>query len=165
MIAFGFISTAAFSQAPLEEGGVQLNGGVGVSDWGGVPVYFGVDYGIARDWTIGGQLSFQTDDEPYHHNDIYYDGDSSAIGIGANGNYHFNRILNMPSKFDFYAGANVTGYIWNYDNKDYHPGYDTLNVGVQVGGRVFFNDHFGLNLELGGGSSVSGAKFGITYKI
>ena len=47
LFAFGFISTGIFAQAPLEEGGVQLNAGLGLSGWG-VPVYFGLDYGIAK---------------------------------------------------------------------------------------------------------------------
>ncbi|WP_348798169.1 hypothetical protein [Flavobacterium adhaerens] len=165
MIAFGFISNGLFAQAPLEEGGVQLNGGIGFTEWGFAPFYFGIDYGLVRDVTIGAQVSYLTT-----NNDDYYLGDhnynhNSAVGIGANGNYHFNRILDIPSKFDFYAGANVTGYIWNYDNKDYHRDYDSFNVGLQVGGRVFFNDNFGLNLELSGGSTVSGAKFGVTFKL
>ena len=169
IVAFIFISNGVFAQAPLEEGGVQLNAGVGVSDWGFVPFYFGLDYGLVRDVTIGAQVSFMTNNDNYYYNgnngNNYNYNNNSAIGIGANGNYHFNRILKIPNKFDFYAGASVTGLIWNYDNKDYHPDYDPLNVGVQVGGRVFFNDHFGINLELGGGSAVSAAKFGITYKI
>ncbi|WP_264565944.1 hypothetical protein [Flavobacterium sp. N3904] len=166
LVAFVCISNGVFAQAPLEEGGVQLNAGLGFSDRGFIPFYFGVDYGLVRDVTLGAQVSFLTNNEDYHNNgNNYYNNHNSAVGIGANGNYHFNRLLDMPSKFDFYAGANVTGYIWNYDNKDYNPGYDPLNVGVQVGGRVFFNNHFGVNLELGGGSSVNTAKFGITYKI
>ncbi|HKO77499.1 MAG TPA: outer membrane beta-barrel protein [Flavobacterium sp.] len=166
IIAFGLISTGAFAQAPLEEGGVQLNAGVGASGWG-VPVYFGLDYGIARDWTLGGQISFQTDNDPYHYGGNTYHYDSSAVGIGANGNYHFNRILNMPSKFDFYAGAALTYYFWNYNDYDgnNHPDHDALGLGLQVGGRYFFTDKFGINLELGGGSATSGAKFGVTFKL
>ena len=161
LIAFGFISTAVFAQAPLGEGNTQLNAGVGVSGWG-VPVYIGFDYGIAKDWTLGGQLSFQTDDDDYYGN--HYK--SSAIGIGGNGNYHFNTILNIPSNFDFYAGASLTYYIWDYDNDfdDHHPDNDSLGLGLQVGGRYFFNKNFGINLELGGNTGTSGAKFGITYK-
>lgn len=163
IIAFGFISNGVFAQSPLEEGGVQLNAGVGISGWG-VPVYFGLDYGIAKDFTLGGQLSFQTDND---YNGYAYHYNSSAIGIGANGNYHFNRILHIPSKFDFYAGANLTYYIWNYD--DYngypHPDNDSLGLGLQVGGRYFFTDNFGINLELGGNTGTSGAKFGVTFKL
>ena len=165
LIVFGFISTATFAQAPLGEGNTQLNAGVGVSGWG-VPVYVGLDYGVARDWTIGGQISFQTDDEPYHYEGKSYHYDSSAIGIGGNGNYHFNTILNIPSNFDFYAGASLTYYIWDYDDygDNHHPDNDSLGLGLQVGGRYFFNKNFGINLELGGNTGTSGAKFGITYK-
>ncbi|WP_281636656.1 hypothetical protein [Flavobacterium marginilacus] len=164
IIAFGFLSNGIFAQSSLKEGGIQLNAGVGVSDWGFVPFYFGLDYGLVKDVTIGGQISYLTNNDNYYYGNYNYN-HNSAVGIGANGNYHFNRILDIPSKFDFYAGASVTGLIWNYDNKDYHPGYDPLNVGLQVGGRVFFNNHFGINLELGGGSTVSVAKFGVTYKL
>ena len=47
---------------PIKEGEVQLNAGVGISGWG-VPVYIGLDYGISKDVTLGGQLSFQTDND------------------------------------------------------------------------------------------------------
>lgn len=162
MIAFGILSTGAFAQAPLGEGNTQLNAGIGLSGWG-VPVYFGLDYGIAKDWTLGGQLSFQTDDDPYYHNGNTYHDDSSAIGIGVNGNYHFNSILHIPSKFDFYAGANLTYYAWNNDN-GYHDD-DDFGLGLQVGGRYFFNKSFGINLEFGGNTVNSGAKFGVTFKL
>lgn len=160
IVAFGLISNSIFAQAPLKEGGVQLNAGLGLSGWG-VPVYVGLDFGVARDFTLGGQLSFQTDDDNYDG----YKYKSSAIGIGANGNYHFNRILNMPSKFNFYAGASLTYYIWDYDDhyNDGHPDNTSLGLGLQVGGRYFFTDKFGINLELGGNTGTSGAKFGITY--
>ncbi len=158
MIAFGFLSVGAFAQAPLEQGGTQLNAGIGFSGWG-VPVYFGLDYGIARDWTLGGQLSFQTDNYAYQNN--HYN--SHAVGIGANGNYHFNRILNMPSNFNFYAGASLTYYAWSNDN-GYHDD-DTVGLGLQVGGRYFFTKNFGINLEFGGNTVNSGGKFGVTFKL
>jgi outer membrane immunogenic protein len=163
IIALVFISNGVFAQSPLEEGRTQLNAGVGLSGWG-VPVYIGLDYGIARDFTLGGQVSFQADDEHYDG----YKYRSSAIGIGANGNYHFNRVMNIPSEWDFYAGASLTYYIWNYDDHygDYkHPDNTSLGLGLQVGGRYFFNDNFGINLELGGNTGTSGAKLGITYKL
>jgi outer membrane immunogenic protein len=164
LVAFGFISTGVFAQSPLEEGGVQLNLGVGATDWGFVPVYLGLDYGIARDFTLGGQISFITNDDAYYYGNTNYN-NNSAIGIGVNGNYHFNRVMDIPSKFDFYAGSNLTAYIWNYDNNDYHPGYDSVGFGLQVGGRYFFTNKFGINLEFGAGTATSGAKFGVTFKL
>ena len=171
LLAFVFISNGIMAQAPLEVGGVQLNAGVGTTGWG-IPVYVGLDFGIVRDVTLGAQVSFQTENHRYYYSNNSYNYSSSAIGIGVNGNYHFNRILDMPSKFDFYAGANVTFYIWNdrYDDNNNNIIYPennntTLAPGVQVGGRYFFTDNFGLNLELlAGETGTTGAKFGITYK-
>jgi outer membrane immunogenic protein len=40
-----------------------------------------------------------------------------------------------------------------------------LGLGIQVGGRYYFNEKFGLNLEFGGGNYVSGGKFGISLKL
>jgi outer membrane immunogenic protein len=159
IIAFGFISNGVFAQSPLEEGRIQLNAGLGTSGWG-IPVYFGLDYGIAKDFTLGGQISFQSDD----YTDNNYNYNQSSIAIGANGNYHFNTVMNIPSKFDFYAGANLTCFIWNYDTNN-HPDNTSVGLGLQVGGRYFFTDKFGINLEFGGGTATSGAKVGVTFKI
>ena len=166
IIAFGFISNGVFAQNPLGEGRTQINAGVGISGCG-VPVYIGFDHGISKDWSLGGQLSFQTDDEPYHYSGHDYHYNSSAIGIGANGNYHFNRVLDIPRNFDFYAGASLTYYIWNYDdyNENPHPDNTSLGLGLQVGGRYFFTDKFGINLEFGGNTGTSGAKLGLTFKL
>lgn len=161
LIAVGLLSNGVFAQSPLEVGGVQLNAGVGLSGWG-VPIYFGLDYGIAKDFTLGAQVSFQSDKNDYFGEKY----SSSAIGIGANGNYHFNRVLNIPSKFDLYAGASLTYYSWTYDDKYVNdPDNTSLGLGLQVGGRYFFNKNFGINLELGGNTGTSGAKFGITVKL
>ena len=160
LFAFGF----ANAQAPLEEGGLQLNAGIGTSGWG-TPVYVGLDYGIAPNFTLGGEVSYQS----YSQNFIG-GGDlkSSILGLQANGNYHFNEVLNIPSEWDFYAGANLNYYSWsskvNGNSYDYNDA-DNFGLGLQVGGRYFFNDNFGINLQLGGGNVVSGAKIGITYKL
>ena len=162
---FVFASNGIFAQVPLAKGEIQLNAGVGASGWG-VPIYFGLDGGIARDWTVGGEISFQADSNPYYYDNKHYNYKSKAFGIGMNGNYHFNRILDMPNNFDFYAGPAVTFYIWDYKEYDDHPHPDNSSVGIggQVGGRYFFNDKFGINLEFGAGTATSGAKFGVTFK-
>ena len=45
-----FFAVATASAQGLEKNKVQINGGVGLSGWG-VPVYLGLDYGIARDFS------------------------------------------------------------------------------------------------------------------
>ncbi|MCG9794167.1 outer membrane beta-barrel protein [Flavobacterium algicola] len=147
------------AQAPLEEGGLQLNLGVGTSGWG-TPVYAGLDYGIARNFTLGGELSYQSYNTSGYKNSI--------LGIQANGNYHFNEILNIPSEWDLYGGASLSYYNWSskFDGESVdYSGADDIGIGLQVGGRYFFTDKLAINLQLGGSSALSGGKLGITLKL
>lgn len=149
----------ASAQGTLDKGALQLNAGLGFSGWG-LPVYVGVDYGIADDFTIGGEVSYRS--VSYHT--VRY----SSLGIVANGNYHFNRIFSLPSEFNLYAGLNIGYYYWsnNYNGSiAFSPHYSSApNLGLQVGGRYFINKNFGVNLELGGGQIGGAGKLGITYK-
>jgi hypothetical protein len=54
LFAFGFTN----AQAPLEEGGLQLNAGLGTSGW--EHLFMLQVYGIATNFTIGGELSYQS---------------------------------------------------------------------------------------------------------
>lgn len=161
LAAVGLVSFGALAQGSLEKGKLQLNAGLGTSGWG-IPVYVGLDYGIHRDITLGGELSYRSDSRVYASNKYK----SSAIGIGINGNYHFNRILDMSNNWDLYAGLGLNYYVWSYDNDLYKTNDNSdIGLGAQLGARYFFTDKFGINLELGGGNAVNGAKIGITYKL
>jgi hypothetical protein len=148
---------AVNAQSPLQNGKVQLNAGLGFSGWG-VPVYAGLDFGVSRDITLGFEGSFRDYRQTY--NETHYK--SSIFGISGNGNYHFNRLLHIPGKWDFYAGANVGFYGWSTPNGYPGTGDSGLGLGLQIGGRYFITRNFGLNLEFGGGNAFSGGKFGIT---
>jgi outer membrane immunogenic protein len=149
----------SFAQYALRKGQGQFNAGVGLSSWG-LPVYAGFDIGVHRDISVGGEASFRAyNDHPdngrYHHN---------ILGFSGNGNYHFNTLLEMPTQWDFYAGLNLGFYIWDSD-EDYTGDHTSgLQLGAQVGGRYYFTERFGLNLEVGGAPAFSGGKFGITLK-
>lgn len=164
IVGLFFVTMTASAQATLGEGNVQLNAGVGLSGWG-VPMYVGLDYGVTEDFTLGGEFSFRTYSETVGYNKWRHTG----LGIFVNGNYHFNRILNIPSEIDFYAGLSLGYYHWTtkIDGAGVYSYGGSLGSGLgfagQVGGRYFFSDNFGINLEIGGGSTY-GAKFGITYK-
>ena len=157
IIAMIFIASGAFAQSPLVKGGKQLNLGVGLSGWG-VPVYAGLDFGVHPDMSLGLEVSFRQYKE--HWKDYYYH--HNIIGFSGNFNYHFNRILNITPKWDFYAGANLGFYVWN--SPDYYPGDHSsgLGLGGQLGGRYYLTDKVGLNLEFGGGNAFSGGKFGVS---
>lgn len=160
IIALFLSSGSTFSQSYLPEGNTQLNVGVGLSEWG-VPFYIGLDHSIARDFTLGGEFSYRSYNEKWNDNEYHH----NVMGFSGNVNYHFNTILNIPQKFDFYAGANLGFYTWSSPD-----GYDGrhnngLGLGAQVGGRVKLSNSIGLNLELGGGNAFAGGKLGLTFKL
>ncbi|SIQ11143.1 outer membrane beta-barrel protein [Maribacter ulvicola] len=153
-----------YAQSPLEEGSLQANAGLGFSGWG-TPIYAGLEYGVAPNISVGGELSFQK----YNHgNGTSSNFKSSIFGIQANGNYHFNEVFEIPSQWDLYAGANLNYFNWstkvNGSTVDY-SGADNFGIGLQVGGRYFFDDNFAINLQVGGGNVVSSGRIGITYKL
>jgi hypothetical protein len=134
------IGAASMFALPLNPGQMQVNAGTGVG-WG-LPLYVGVDYGITPDITVGGEAT------------VYF-WDGTYFSVVANGNYHFLNLLNLPSNTDLYAGLSLGVNSW----------YSSwLNLYGQVGGRYYFTDRLGANLEFNGGRH-SGAKIGITYKL
>lgn len=159
-VAMILISVNAFSQNPVSQSKTQLNLGTGFSGWG-IPLYIGIDYWVHPDITIGGEISYRSyrdhwKDTYYHHN---------IVGVSGNGNYHFNRLLNIPQKWDFYAGPNLGFYVWSSPNDYFGDHSSRMGLGAQIGGRYYFSDRIGLNLEFGGGNAFSGGKFGVTIKI
>jgi hypothetical protein len=155
-----FLSTIGSAQYMLNKGQTQLNAGLGFSSWG-LPFYFGLDHGIHKDISVGGEFSFRSYNERWHD----YTYNHSIWGISANANYHFNSICKIPKNWDLYAGLNLGFYAWSYP--DNYPGNHVsgLGLGGQAGGRYYFNERFGINLEFGGGNAFSGGKFGVTCKL
>lgn len=148
------------AQNPIEVGQMQFNAGLGFSDIG-TPVYFGLDYGVHEDITVGGEISFRRYRQRAFGNRFNH----NIIGFSGNANYHFNRILEIPSEFDFYAGVNIGFFVWNSPDSFRGNESSELGLGLQVGGRYYFNEKFGINLEFGGGNAVSGGKIGVSIKL
>lgn len=160
------VSAAAFGQR-VQKGDVQLNAGIAADRYANsVAFYAGLDYGIHPDITIGAEARFGGKDEKYNG----YDYDYRWFGIGVNGNYHFNTLLDIPNKYDVYAGVTVGYNSFNYNygngwnNSWADPHKAGAGVSAQVGARYYFTDNFGLNAEANAGSLFNGGKFGISYK-
>ena len=135
ILSFLLFSSLIYAQSPIAKGESQINAGLGLSSWG-VPVYIGFDHGVHPDISVGGELSYRSYSDKYAN--VNYD--HSVIGISGNGNYHFNRVLEIPKNWDFYAGLNLGFYIWNSPS-DYHGSHSSeLGLGAQVGGRYYFSD-------------------------
>lgn len=156
------ISTAcfAFSQSPLYKGTSQLNIGVGLSN-SGIPVYIGIDHSVLRDLTLGGELSYRAYNENWQNN--YYN--HSIIGLSGNVNYHFNSLFGISPRWDLYAGPNVGFYIWTSPDGYTGNSSSRLGLGGQVGGRYYFTNSLGVNLEFGGGNAFTGGKLGLSFRL
>ncbi|CAG1021088.1 hypothetical protein MTYM_00743 [Methylococcales bacterium] len=152
------ISTPVFAQYALKNGAMQLNAGIGFSSWG-LPVYAGLDFGVHKDISVGAEVSYRSYGEDWGNSKFNH----TIIGISGNANYHFNNILQVDTKWDLYAGLNIGFYNWSSPGGYGGSGNSGLGIGAQVGGRYYFSNNLGLNLEFGGGNSFSGGKFGISY--
>ncbi|WP_072159075.1 outer membrane beta-barrel protein [Persicobacter sp. CCB-QB2] len=150
----------AKADSPLGQGGKQLNFGLGFANYG-IPVTGSFQYGVHRDMSVEAELSWANRNVKYNK-DKYYR--RNTFGIVGRFNYHFNTILNIPSNFDLYAGANVGFRIVNYPYDYYGNRTSGLGLGLQVGGRYYFNDQFGINLEFAGGRAVTAGKIGISIR-
>ena len=137
-----------------------FNAGIGTSSFG-LPIYVGADYFVDDDISVGAQVSYQTFKETFFGSNYK----STIIGIGANGNYHFGRILESKKEWDFYAGLGLGYYIWSFDNTNYVGANSSgIGLGGQLGARYFVSKNFAINAELGGATTTSGAKIGISVK-
>lgn len=154
------IVVGSSAQTALPKGQSQLNFGVGFSNYG-VPVFFGLDHAVHDNVTLGAELSYRGYNEKYNSNRYKH----NVLGVSGNINYHFNTVLNIPSNWDFYAGANVGFYSWSSPDNYNGSKNSGLGLGGQVGGRYFFSKKTGINLEFGGGNAFSGGKLGLTVKL
>ena len=157
--AFFFFKQSS-AQSPLPKGKTQLNVGLGFSDFG-VPFYFGLDHAVGNDFTLGGEFSYRGYKESWRGNHYKH----NIAGLAMNGNYHFNRIMNIRPDWDFYAGLNIGFFFWNSPEPYNGPYTSGLGLGAQVGGRYYFSKNAGVNLEFGSGNAFSGGKIGFTFKL
>lgn len=151
---------SSYSQNPLPVGKAQLNFGIGFSN-SGIPLYGGFDIGVAKNITLGGEVSYRGYNEDWKSNNYHH----NVLGISANGNYHFNTLLKIQEKWDVYAGLNLGFYSWS-SPEDYDGDHNSgVGLGAQVGARYYFSQKVGLNLEFGGGNEFAGGKFGLTVRL
>ena len=87
----------------------------------------------------------------------YTNFDLNHLTLGVKGNFYFDELFGLPDPWDVYAGANVGfGIALNNDNGN----ASDLDLGLQVGGRWFWSDKWGLYVEIGGGK-LGGGAYGI----
>lgn len=91
--------------------------------------------------------------------------DLDWINIGVKGNYYFDNVFGISDdSWDVYGGLNAGYSIYNGEKNGKDE--SDINLGLQIGGRYFWNSKWGVYLEIAGGN-VSGMSpgIGITMKL
>ncbi|WP_282121726.1 hypothetical protein [Algibacter mikhailovii] len=89
--------------------------------------------------------------------------DFDWITLNVKGNYYFDNLFDLTAEaWDVYGGVGA-GYAIYSGSGNTSSGFD---IGLHVGGRWFWNDKWGVYLELGG-ASTQGATggIGVTMKL
>jgi hypothetical protein len=81
------------------------------------------------------------------------------LQLGVKANYYFDNVFGLTEPWDVYAGVNV-GYALGLNNNGNDFGF-----GLQVGGRWFWSDKWGVYLEAGGGNIGAMGGVGVTMKM
>lgn len=164
------ISNAQAQFNPGENKQILANAGIGFSSYG-LPVYVSVDVGVADNITVGGGISFQTNTEKFNFGFDQVRWKHTIFGVTVRGDYHFNELIGLPDNWDVYGGLGLDYYSWETKLKEGGSGVNYrgsgsggFGVSARVGGRYFFNDNLGANLEFGGGSVLSAGRIGLTFK-
>ncbi len=150
-----YVSAQNGGTAPLAKGGNQLNFGLGFSD-NGLPVYLSFDFAVHKDVTLTPEVHVRFVDSDNNNNGNGENDNENNVRAGTlfKADYHWNYLIGIPSNWDFYAGLR-SGFEFD-DDVDF-------DMGAQVGGRWYFTDQWGLNLELAGGTGFD-AIFGMSMK-
>ncbi|WP_372638803.1 hypothetical protein [Fodinibius sp.] len=135
------IMAQAGGVAPLAKGQNQINFGLGFSGFG-IPAYVSFDFAVHKDVTITPQVNVVLDD------DVVW------FGAMLKADYHWNYLIGIPNNWDFYSGARL-GFLTGDDFE--------LDLGLQIGGRWYWNESWALNLEFGGGTGF-GTTLGVSKK-
>jgi hypothetical protein len=92
--------------------------------------------------------------------------DLDWLTVGVRGNYYFDNLFGISDKaWDVYGGVGAGYAFYNGDNDNDNNDGD-FDLGLHVGGRWFWNDKWGIYLELGGAStSGTNGSIGVTVKL
>ena len=168
-LAFAIIALNAQDESPTLKGNKLINVGVGIFGWGGVnfyPIHVGIDFFIIDNLSLGFDVNWRL-----YKNNIYR---HNIIASQAVLDYHFNQIMKLSGKWDFYAGIKIgPGYITDPDN-DINTAVNAgvrLLTDIRTGIRYYINNTIAINAE-GGVMLVSGIQpvigaftIGITTKL
>lgn len=179
--AFCIASMSAFAQeaettgfAPGGKGYKQLNFGIELGR--SMPIYAGLDFGVGKFITVGPQLSIYTRSETASIMNMETKSRASVAIPSIRADYHFGgHIKGLPAELDLYGGLSL-GLVIAHSSSEVRMNGELMDeqpepltttesrLWAQVGGRYFFSDNWGVQLEYstrkhGGGISTVGVSY------
>ena len=105
LLVLGLLAgTQSFAQLAIDKGTKFVNLGIGVGGYSsasGIAFGASADFGIAPNFTVGGQVAYRS----FNYGYLGYNGKINYLYFAARGSYHFNELLNLSTdKADLYAG-------------------------------------------------------------
>lgn len=188
-----FLGTSAFAQDyATTKGDMLVDFGVGIgrahgyyhygNGWNGdnhivLPTFsVVVQKAFWDDITIGGFAAFNLYGSDYNQRNNNYSQEwrtrESNFMFGARGEYHFNRLIDLDAKYDFYAGAVAGIRIWaaKSEYNDSNGGYNEANyngadpiAGVFAGFRYYFSNNMSVYGEAGW--AVTNLRAGLCWRL
>ncbi len=127
------------------------------------------------DITIGGFAAFNLYGDNYSQSGPNYYQEwktrETSFMIGARGEYHFNRLIDLDSRFDLYAGAMAGVRIWGakWERHDSNGDYSSNANGADPLAGIFggFRYYFSNNLSVYGeaGWAVNNLRAGLCWRL
>lgn len=169
VVSFGQTSTTGFAPG---KGYKQLNFGVELEGMG-LPLYLGMDFGVGKFITIGPRLLVETESDKYKVAGMELNSRYTVFVPSFRGNYHFSgHISGLPAELDLYGGLSL-GLVIARSSVDYidfngdkqtngSTGDPDARLDVQLGGRYFFSDNWGAQIEFT--TLGNDAAIGLSYR-
>jgi len=173
LLAAVSFSLVAQQDSPTAKGIKVINIGTGLFGGSGganfIPIHFGVDFLVVNNLSVGGDLNWR------YYSSQGVVGKPSLISLQAVIDYHLNEVMHLSPQWDFYGGVKLgPGYMTTDKDKEaFNMNYSNgvkFVADFRAGTRYYFNDHMGINAEIGvltvSGTKTTGAEFliGITIK-
>jgi len=168
-LLFFVVSGSLFAQDKgglvYQKGQKDLNIGVGLGSFYGLPIGASLDYGYTDKISIGGYVGYATKTEEMAVYNSKFKWNYTAYLVGARGAYHFYN----TNKIDAYGGLMLGYYFGSVKFEGTgsagipEPEYGGIAYSGFIGGRYRFTDKFGAFAELGYG--IAYLQVGLTMKL
>ena len=160
------ITLLSYSQLAYQRGDKQINFGLNLGQ--GLGVYGSYENGVMDNISVGLEFGFGVNNANFSlTSSTYY---QSNFRFSANANYHFSQLIGVNEQWDFYGGLDIGYSFWTDgkalpSNDEYSWYTNSFLIGGHGGARWFWNEQWGVNLEVGGGLGYFVFKTGLTVKL